>query len=188
MDSPGFLCSTWKLSPVSASLCFALSQKLKGHDWAWARQWRPSCQGEECFNPSPDHIPFKKLACSPPPLFFIFFITMVISLAQTLNSSHLVSHHERVLICLFMLPSWLSGKESTCQCRRCMFDPWIRKIPWRRKWQPTPVFLPGKSYGQRSLAGCSPWSHKETRHSDWACTYFYPPGSLLQPVLQLLLY
>ena len=39
------------------------------------------------------------------------------------------------------LPRWLSGKESTCQCRRFGFDPWIRTIPWRRKWQPTPVFL-----------------------------------------------
>ena len=46
---------------------------------------------------------------------------------------------------------WFSGKESTCQCRRCGFDPWVGKIPWRRKWQPTPVFLPGKSHGQRSL-------------------------------------
>ena len=48
-----------------------------------------------------------------------------------------------------------SGKEHTCpgrRCKRCRFDPWIRKIPWRRAWQPTPVFLPGKSHGQRSLA------------------------------------
>ena len=37
------------------------------------------------------------------------------------------------------------------------FDPWLGKIPWRRKWQPTPVFLPGKPHGQRSLAGYSPW-------------------------------
>ena len=51
------------------------------------------------------------------------------------------------------LPWWLSGKESACQCRRCRFDPWVGKISWRRKWQPTPVFLPGKSQGQRSLAG-----------------------------------
>ena len=51
------------------------------------------------------------------------------------------------------LPKWLSGKESTCQCRRHRSDPWARKILWRRKWQPTPVFLPGKSHGQRSLAG-----------------------------------
>ena len=48
---------------------------------------------------------------------------------------------------------WLSGKESTCQCRRCRFDPWVKKTPWRSKWQPTPVFLPGKSHGQRSLVG-----------------------------------
>jgi len=52
------------------------------------------------------------------------------------------------------LPWWLSGKKSSCQCRRRGFDPWVGKIPQRRKWQPTPVFLPGKSHGQRSLAGC----------------------------------
>ena len=40
-------------------------------------------------------------------------------------------------------------------------DPWVRKIPWRRKWQPTPVFLPGEFHEQRSLAGCSPRGHKE---------------------------
>ena len=52
-----------------------------------------------------------------------------------------------------------SGKESACQSRRHKrggFDPWVRKIPCWRKWQPTPVFLPGKSHGQRSLAGYSP--------------------------------
>ena len=43
------------------------------------------------------------------------------------------------------------SKESTCQCRRLRFDRWVGKIPWRRKWQPTPVFLPGESQGQRSL-------------------------------------
>ena len=42
-----------------------------------------------------------------------------------------------------ILPECLSGKESTCQCGRCGFDPWVRKISWRRKWQPTPVFSPG---------------------------------------------
>ena len=51
------------------------------------------------------------------------------------------------------LPWWLSDKESACQCRRHGFDPWIRKIPLRRIWQPTPVFLPGKSKGQ---SHCSP--------------------------------
>ena len=52
------------------------------------------------------------------------------------------------------------GKESACQCRRHWFDPWVMKIPWKRKWQPTPVFLPGKSYGQKSLVGYSPWGWK----------------------------
>ena len=56
-------------------------------------------------------------------------------------------------------PGGASGKEPACQCRRHKglgFDPWVGKIPWRKKWQPTPVFLPGESHGQRSLAGCSP--------------------------------
>ena len=41
------------------------------------------------------------------------------------------------------------------------FNPWVRKVPWKRKWQPTPVFLSGKSYGHRSLVGYSPWCHEE---------------------------
>ena len=41
------------------------------------------------------------------------------------------------------------------------FDPWVRKIPWRREWQPTPAFSPGESHGQRSLAGYSSCGHKE---------------------------
>ena len=59
-------------------------------------------------------------------------------------------------------PGGSEGKESSCQCRRPWFDPWIRKIPWRWEWQPTPVFLPGEFHGQRSLAGYSPWGHKES--------------------------
>ena len=62
------------------------------------------------------------------------------------------------------LPWWLSGKESAFQCRRRKrrsFHPWSGKIPWRRKWPPTPELLPGESHGQRSLAGYSPWGSKE---------------------------
>ena len=66
--------------------------------------------------------------------------------------------------CMLELPWWLSGKESSCHCRRCRFNPWAGKIPWRRKWQSTPVFLPGKSHGQRSLVGYSPWGCKRVRH------------------------
>ena len=64
-----------------------------------------------------------------------------------------------------------------CQCgrhKRWEFDPWIWKIPWKRAWQPTPIFLPGESHGQRSLAGYSPWGYKEsdttehtTIHTTW---------------------
>ena len=65
----------------------------------------------------------------------------------------------------YLLPRWLSGKKSACQCRRCKrckFDPWVGKIPWRRKWPLAPVFLPGESHAQRSLAGYSPWGRKES--------------------------
>ena len=58
-----------------------------------------------------------------------------------------------------------SGKEATCWCRRhkrYQFNPWIGKIPWKRIWLPTAVFLPGESHGQRSLVGYSPWGLKES--------------------------
>ena len=62
-------------------------------------------------------------------------------------------------------PWWLSGKESVCQCRRCGLDPWVQRTPRSRKWKPTPVFLPGKAHGHRSLVGYSPWGHKRVRHN-----------------------
>ena len=75
-------------------------------------------------------------------------------------------------LCLVLgLPRWLSGKESACQFRRHEFDLWIWKIPWRRKWQPTPAFLPGKFHGQRSLAGCTPWGCKESEMTEHTYTY-----------------
>ena len=60
------------------------------------------------------------------------------------------------------LPWCLSGKESTC--KRWGINPWVREILWRRKWQPIPAFLPGKSHGQRHLAGYSPWFRKSVGH------------------------
>ena len=70
------------------------------------------------------------------------------------------------------IPWWHSGKNSACQCKRLRrhgFNPWVRKTPLRRKWQPASLFLSGKSHGQRSLVGYSPWSHR-VRH-DWAHTH-----------------
>ena len=65
-----------------------------------------------------------------------------------------------------------SGKESACQCRRwkrCGFDPRVRKIPWKRKWHPIPVFLQRESHGQKNLVGYSPWVTKsQTRLNDLA--------------------
>ena len=80
------------------------------------------------------------------------------------TSFAVISSYERLL--------WLlSGKESACQCKRCRFDPWrqrldlwVRKTPWSRKWQPTPVSLSGKSCGQRCLVGYSLGGSKRVRH------------------------
>ena len=60
------------------------------------------------------------------------------------------------------------SREPTSQCRRCWrrgFSPWLRKISWRRPWQPTPVFLPGEAHGQGSLAGYIPWGRKESNRT-----------------------
>ena len=69
------------------------------------------------------------------------------------------------------------GKEPICQSRRGRFDPWIGKSPWRRKRQPTPVFSPIKSHGQRSLVGYSPWGGKEldtsSTHTTWGMNQPY---------------
>ena len=75
------------------------------------------------------------------------------------------------------IPRWCSDKESACQCRRrkrCGFDSWVRKIPWRKKWQPTPEFLLGKYNGWRSLAD---YSHEVTKSQiclrDWGRHTFF---------------
>ena len=68
----------------------------------------------------------------------------------------------KVLVSNRKLP-WFRRSRIRLQCRKPGFDPWVRKIPWRRKWQPTPVFLPGEFHGQRSLVG----------YSSWGCKFFY---------------
>ena len=86
-------------------------------------------------------------------------------------------------ICSIVLQRWLRRKESACQCRRyrrCRFDPWVGKIPCRRKRQPSPVFLPGESHGQRSLVGCSPCGRKESDRTELLSMHAYTLLSLFE--------
>ena len=93
---------------------------------------------------------------------------------------------------MWWLPWWLSGKESTCQCRRSRFDPWVRSISWRRKWQPTPVFLPVKSHQQRNLVGYTPWGCRDGHNLattqqwfKWNCFLIYTKSQLAFVALRL---
>ena len=105
-------------------------------------------------------------------IFLKFTHKLTLSESLCLSLSAYLSHDECLLLLsqfsfiFISLSRWLSGKESTCWCRIHGFDPWVGKIPQRRKWQHTPVFLPGKSHGQRSLEGYSWWGCKEL--NDWA--------------------
>ena len=85
-------------------------------------------------------------------------------------------HHKRIFTRLFVC----------LQCGRPRFNPWVRKIPWRRKWQPTPAFLPGESHGRRSLVGYSPRGCKEsdtTERLHFHLTIYNHPYLYLPPYL-----
>ena len=93
----------------------------------------------------------------------------------TLNMRGLLSHSGLISTHTLRVgfPGGASGKEPVSQCRRhkrCMFNPWVRKIPWRRAWQPTPVFLPGESHEHRR-AMIHRVTKNWTRWSDLACTH-----------------
>ena len=70
------------------------------------------------------------------------------------------------------LPWWLRRYESNCSEGKPGFNPCVGNIPWRRKWQPTPISLPGRFHGQGSLAGYSPWSSKESDIMEWPHFHF----------------
>ena len=128
--------SPWNVAPPPPA-CVSDREK-----WGWQTQHSVGCSDTEsssvyCWVPQTSLIP------TPPTQTTSTFIYLVF-----LNQ--------------FGLPWYLSGKESTCQCWRCRFNPWVWKIPWRRKWQPTPIFLPGESQGQRSLGIYSSWGRKES--------------------------
>ena len=69
----------------------------------------------------------------------------MVSVSGVKQSENVIQMHMPTLSLAFLV-----AHEPTCQCRRCVFDPWIGHFPWRRRWQPTPAFLPGKSHGKRS--------------------------------------
>ena len=77
---------------------------------------------------------------------------------------------------LTSIPSDSNGKASVCNAgdQRPVFDPWVGKIPWRRKWQPTSVFLPGKSHGPWSLVGYCSWGRKESDTTERLHFHFNP--------------
>ena len=99
------------------------------------------------------------------------------SMVRCIYSFHgiLLSNKKKLTLIQVGLPWWLNGKRICLQCRRHRFVPRIGMIPRRRIWQPTPVFLPAESYGQRSLAGYSSWCHRvsdmteATQHSYIQC-------------------
>ena len=124
--------------PLKKSLgVFIFSSIKMGNDgWFPALWWRlKETVVSKCFVPCPTHRRFKQLV---------------------LNFLLLPQHWIRWCSYNAGFCWWLSGKESAYQCRIHGFSPWVRKIPWRRKLQPTPVFLPGEFHGQWSLVGYSP--------------------------------
>ena len=107
---------------------------------------------------------------------------MVIWVSETL------SHDKPAMFITIMriggFPGGASGKEPACQCRRqkrCRFDPWVGRIPWKKAWQSIPVFLPRESHGQRSLVGCSPWGRTELDTTEWLSSLLYSSENELFP-------
>ena len=81
-----------------------------------------------------------------------------------------VFYINQILTLSIGLTRWFSGKEATCQCWRPWFNYWVGKILYSRKWQPTPVFLPGKFHEQRILEGYCLWGHKESDMTEYMST------------------
>ena len=104
-------------------------------------------------------------------IFVYLFITCLSTYSLSVSHIYLAFYYLSIYLYHMwcVLPRWCIGKEFTCQCRRhrrLRFDPWVGKIPQRRKWQPTPVLLPEKLYEQKSLAGSwGPWAY--------LCIYLY---------------
>ena len=102
-------------------------------------------------------------------IFFKLVTPFLKNLQCNMNTRKHNTIHCNTVCKSWCFPGGSGGKEHTYQCRRCRFDPWFRKITWRRKQQPTPVFLHGKIHGQRNLV--SSWGHKELDTTENTHTY-----------------
>ena len=93
-------------------------------------------------------------------------------------------------VTIWDLPWWLRGKDSASQCKRRKrreFHPWVKRLPWSGRWQPIPLFLPGKFHAQRSLVGCCPWGRKESDTTEQLTTMsiYYLAGKTFSKVSRL---
>ena len=169
---------------------------LSSRGSSWPRdQTRGSCTASGFFTAEPPGKPMWNIAQLKNTNEKSKFRPSSATIPGMVNQSLQLQSHPFITSCPFFfqpygggngLPCWLNRKRICLQCRRCGFDSWVGKIPWRRKWQPTPVFLPGESHGQRSLVGCSPRGHKESdtteqlNHHWWLkeLQQFWGPGPL----------
>ena len=105
-----------------------------------------------------------------------FLANPISDYGKTWEAGRSIWHQMHLCTPLKGLPRWLSGEESAWQCRRHGFNPRVEKVPWRRKWLPTPVFLPGEFHEQRRLVGYSPWGPRELGMTG----FFWSPKGVLQ--------
>ena len=158
-----------------------LSERLKGgrEDWRWEEKgmtegemvgWHHWLNGHECeLTPGVNNGQGSLACCSPwghkeSWTQLSDWTELNWTEGSSMSFHSLIAHFFLTLI-FHWAPRWHSGKEFTYQFkrhRRRGFNPWARKIPWRGKWQPTPVFSSEKFHGQKSLVGYSPWGHKES--------------------------
>ena len=112
---------------------------------------------------------------------FLFVCTFLFSFIDIIDIYHFISIRVG-------LHWWLSDNELVCQSRRHGFDPWIRKIPWRRKWQPTWLFLLEKSQWTEESGGLTPWGRKKSQTwlHDWTTTK-YKARSMMSWYMYILL-
>ena len=103
-----------------------------------------------------------------------FFSNCVLENTSGLNISKEALRGKQYLSIYLGIPSGSAVKKKKCLwCRRCGFDPWVGKIPWRRKQQPTPVFLSGKILWSQKPGGLCPWGHKESGRTEHGCISVY---------------